>query len=132
MWGRVSDRYGRRPVLLTGLIGNTISSCLFGLSKSLWWAIGARALCGIMNGNSGVARSMVSEITDNTNKAKAFSIFGFCWGAGMIGNVLLLLWMMMMWSCANAYTLEQLVQHWAAISLSLSNNFQACLVIPCS
>ncbi|CAO3654534.1 unnamed protein product [Mucor fragilis] len=84
MWGRVSDRYGRRPVLLTGLIGNTISSCMFGLSKSLWWAIGARALCGIMNGNSGVARSMVSEITDNTNKAKAFSIFGFCWGAGMI------------------------------------------------
>ncbi|KAL0143609.1 major facilitator superfamily domain-containing protein [Mucor lusitanicus] len=86
MWGRVSDRYGRRPVLLTGLIGNTISSCLFGLSKSLWWAIGARALCGIMNGNSGVARSMVSEITDNTNKAKAFSIFGFCWGAGMIAG----------------------------------------------
>ncbi|EPB87675.1 hypothetical protein HMPREF1544_05558 [Mucor circinelloides 1006PhL] len=86
MWGRVSDRYGRRPVLLTGLIGNTISSCMFGLSKSLWWAIGARALCGIMNGNSGVARSMVSEITDNTNKAKAFSIFGFCWGAGMIAG----------------------------------------------
>ena len=90
MWGRVSDRYGRRPVLLTGLIGNSVSSCLFGLSKNLWWAIGSRALCGIMNGNSGVARSMVSEITDNTNKAKAFSIFGFCWGAGMIGNVFFL------------------------------------------
>ncbi|KAG2208014.1 hypothetical protein INT46_010750 [Mucor plumbeus] len=86
MWGRVSDRYGRRPVLLTGLIGNSVSSCLFGLSKNLWWAIGSRALCGIMNGNSGVARSMVSEITDNTNKAKAFSIFGFCWGAGMIAG----------------------------------------------
>ncbi|CEP19906.1 hypothetical protein [Parasitella parasitica] len=86
MWGRVSDRYGRRPVLLTGLVGNSISSCLFGLSKNLWWAIASRALCGIMNGNSGVARSMVSEITDNTNKAKAFSIFGFCWGSGMIGK----------------------------------------------
>jgi MFS family permease len=87
MWGRISDRHGRRPVLLTGLIGNSLSSCLFGLSKNLWWAIGSRALCGIMNGNSGVARSLVSEITDNTNKAKAFAIFGFCWGAGMIGNV---------------------------------------------
>jgi MFS family permease len=86
MWGRISDRYGRRPVLLTGLIGNALSSCLFGLSKNLWWAIGSRALCGIMNGNSGVARSLVSEITDNTNKAKAFAMFGFCWGAGMIGK----------------------------------------------
>jgi MFS family permease len=46
MWGKISDRYGRRPVLLTGLIGNSISSCLFGLSKNLWWAIASRALCG--------------------------------------------------------------------------------------
>ncbi|KAI8376737.1 major facilitator superfamily domain-containing protein [Choanephora cucurbitarum] len=87
-WGKVSDRIGRRPVLLIGLIGNTISSCLFGLSKSLWWAMASRALCGTMNGNGGVARSLVSEITDRTNKAKAFSIFGFCWGAGLIGPAL--------------------------------------------
>lgn len=46
MWGKISDRYGRRPVLLTGLIGNSISSCLFGLSKNLWWAVASRALCG--------------------------------------------------------------------------------------
>lgn len=87
VWGKISDRYGRRPVLLTGLIGNSISTCLFGLSKNLWWAIGARALCGIMNGNSGVARSTVSEITDNTNKAKAFSVFSVMWNTGMIGRL---------------------------------------------
>ena len=46
LWGKISDRYGRRPVLLMGLIGNSISSCLFGLSKNLWWAIASRALCG--------------------------------------------------------------------------------------
>lgn len=39
----------------------------------------------VMNGNSGVARSMVSEITDDTNKAKAFSAFGFSYGMGIIG-----------------------------------------------
>ncbi|CAO3614052.1 unnamed protein product [Mucor hiemalis] len=88
MWGKVSDRYGRRPVLLTGLIGNTISSCLFGLSKNLWWAIASRALCGVVNGNAGVARSMVSEITDDTNKAKAFATFGFSYGMGIIGPAL--------------------------------------------
>ncbi|KAI8137529.1 major facilitator superfamily domain-containing protein [Fennellomyces sp. T-0311] len=86
LWGKYSDRHGRRPVLLTGLIGNSISACSFGLSKSLWWAVGTRAFCGILNGNGGVARSMVAEITDETNRAKAFSLFGFCWGIGMIGN----------------------------------------------
>ncbi|KAI9250000.1 major facilitator superfamily domain-containing protein [Sporodiniella umbellata] len=85
-WGKISDRYGRRPALLCGLVGNAVSSCMFGLSKSLWWAIGSRALCGIMNGNNGVARSFLSEITDNTNKARAFSMFGFCWGMGMIAS----------------------------------------------
>ncbi|KAJ8659259.1 hypothetical protein O0I10_004973 [Lichtheimia ornata] len=85
LWGKFSDRRGRRPVLLTGLIGNSISACSFGLSKNLWWAIGTRAFCGIVNGNGGVARSMLSEITDETNRAKAFSLFGFCWGIGMIG-----------------------------------------------
>ncbi|KAI8343212.1 major facilitator superfamily domain-containing protein [Chlamydoabsidia padenii] len=88
LWGRFSDRRGRRPVLLVGLIGNSISSCLFGLSRNIWWAVASRALCGIMNGNGAVARSMVSEITDSTNRAKAFSIFGFCWGIGMIGGFL--------------------------------------------
>ncbi|KAI8364770.1 major facilitator superfamily domain-containing protein [Radiomyces spectabilis] len=87
-WGKISDRYGRRPVLLIGLIGNSVSSCLFGVSKSLWWAVCTRAFCGIVNGNNGVARSMVSEITDTSNRAKAFSMFGFCWGIGMIGGYL--------------------------------------------
>ncbi|KAG0164328.1 hypothetical protein DFQ30_010131 [Apophysomyces sp. BC1015] len=88
LWGRFSDRHGRRPVILTSLIGNAISISCFGLSKNLWWAMGSRALCGIVNGNSGVARSMVTEITDETNRAAAFSIVSFCWGIGLIGGYL--------------------------------------------
>ncbi|KAI9492746.1 major facilitator superfamily domain-containing protein [Zychaea mexicana] len=85
-FGKYSDKNGRRPVLLLGLIGNSISATSFGLSKSIWWAMGTRAFCGILNGNSGVARSMLSEITDETNRATAFSLFGFCWGMGMIAS----------------------------------------------
>ena len=49
-FGKYSDKHGRRPVLLLGLIGNSISACSFGLSKSIWWAMGSRAFCGFING----------------------------------------------------------------------------------
>ncbi|CAG8536554.1 11253_t:CDS:2 [Diversispora eburnea] len=66
-----------RPILLFGLFGNVIGITLFGLSRSLIWAIITRSSCGILNGNIGVAKSMLGEITDKTNQAKAFSLFGF-------------------------------------------------------
>ena len=49
-WGWASDRFGRRPVLLCGLLGGLFSMALFGLSKNLAWAICSRALCGLLNG----------------------------------------------------------------------------------
>ncbi|KAI8877030.1 MFS general substrate transporter [Backusella circina FSU 941] len=84
IWGRVSDLIGRRPVLLIGLLGNSITSCLFGLSKSYWWALGIRALCGIMNSNVGVIRTMLGEISDMTNKGEAFSTYSICWSTGLV------------------------------------------------
>ncbi|KAF9927254.1 hypothetical protein FBU30_003365 [Linnemannia zychae] len=83
-WGYMSDRHGRRPILLLGLCGSTIACIFFGLSKSLVWAIVSRSMCGLLNGNVGVAKSMLGEIADSTNQSQAFSIFGFAWGIGMI------------------------------------------------
>ncbi|KAI8601236.1 major facilitator superfamily domain-containing protein [Dissophora ornata] len=83
-WGYMSDRYGRRPILLLGLCGSTVACIFFGLSKSLAWAITSRSMCGLLNGNVGVAKSMLGEIADHTNQSQAFSIFGFAWGIGMI------------------------------------------------
>ncbi|KAF9085796.1 hypothetical protein BGX29_001770 [Mortierella sp. GBA35] len=83
-WGYMSDRYGRRPILLLGLCGSTIACIFFGLSKSLAWAVISRSMCGLLNGNVGVAKSMLGEIADSTNQSQAFSVFGFAWGIGMI------------------------------------------------
>ncbi|KAJ3269530.1 hypothetical protein HDV01_001334 [Terramyces sp. JEL0728] len=83
-WGYFSDRCGRRPALLIGLVGNTITMLMFGISTSLAFAIVSRTACGLLNGNIGVAKSVLGEITDNTNRAAAFSIIGLTYGVGTI------------------------------------------------
>ena len=81
-WGLLSDRYGRRPVLLFGLLGSTVCMVMFGTSKSLPFALVTRGLNGLLNGNSGVARTYMREITDSTNQARGFALFGTAWGVG--------------------------------------------------
>eukprot|EP01113_Clastostelium_recurvatum_P032735 TRINITY_DN4241_c0_g1_i7.p1 TRINITY_DN4241_c0_g1~~TRINITY_DN4241_c0_g1_i7.p1 ORF type:complete len:637 (-),score=160.86 TRINITY_DN4241_c0_g1_i7:97-2007(-) len=82
LWGWLSDRLGRRVCLLFGLLGSTIATVTFGMAPSFVWAVVARFLAGGLNGNVGVAKSMLGEITDTTNQAKAFSYFGLSWGVG--------------------------------------------------
>ncbi|KAF8518066.1 MFS general substrate transporter [Gautieria morchelliformis] len=82
-WGRASDRFGRRPVLLTGLWGLTLSIMLFGLSKTFFTLMISRALSGALNGNIGVMKSMMAEMTDETNQAQAFSFMPLVFTAGV-------------------------------------------------
>ncbi len=55
-WGSLSDRYGRKPVVLFGLCGVAISSLIFGLAKNYWVALLARFIGGSLNGNVAVSR----------------------------------------------------------------------------
>lgn len=84
VWGRLSDKYGRRPILLFGALGTTFAQIMFGFSASFWWAIMSRTLHGLLNGNIGVIKTYLAEITDDTNKAKAFSLIALVAGAGRI------------------------------------------------
>ena len=56
VWGGLSDRIGRRPVLMIGLVGNTVFFTMFGLANTLLMALAARFLAGVFNGNIAVAR----------------------------------------------------------------------------
>ncbi|PLW28906.1 hypothetical protein PCASD_15785, partial [Puccinia coronata f. sp. avenae] len=69
-WGRLSDNIGRKPVMLTGLLGLAVCGILFGLQKSYIGLIVCRFLGGIMNGNVGILQSVVGEITDASNFAE--------------------------------------------------------------
>lgn len=83
-WGRLSDRIGRKPVLLFGLLGTFLSVNCFGLARSLPAMIVARSISGLMNGNIAVLKSVLAEITDETNQARAFSLIPMCYAVGSI------------------------------------------------
>ncbi|KAF1845139.1 MFS general substrate transporter [Cucurbitaria berberidis CBS 394.84] len=84
-WGRLSDRIGRKKVLLGGLLGTGLSMLLFGFAKSLPMALVARALGGLLNGNIGVLQTTVAElVTDERHQPRAYSIMPFVWCLGTI------------------------------------------------
>ncbi|KAG2122761.1 major facilitator superfamily domain-containing protein [Suillus clintonianus] len=92
-WGRVSDHIGRKPVILVGLFGVTLSIVSFGFSKEFWMLILSRCAQGALNGNLGVVKCNMTEITDTSNMAQAFAWLPFAWAAGytlgfLIGGVL--------------------------------------------
>ncbi|KAK6359049.1 hypothetical protein TWF696_000220 [Orbilia brochopaga] len=86
IWGLLSDRYGRRYILLIGLFGNTVSLLLFGTSQNLFYAILFRSFCGVLNGNIAVARTSVGElaVAAKLDQASAFSLFGFASALGFV------------------------------------------------
>ncbi|KAH9036949.1 MFS general substrate transporter [Lactarius pseudohatsudake] len=85
-WSRCSDHIGRKPILLLGLAGSVVSTILFGLSRSFWALVLSRCLNGVLNGNLGVIKSMIAELTDDTNVARGFSLLPMARAAGyMIG-----------------------------------------------
>ena len=81
-WGSLSDRLGRKPILLIGLVGNTIFFALFGISTSLIMALVARFFAGAFNANIAVAKAYIGDISDKTNLAKRMGLIGAAFGVG--------------------------------------------------
>lgn len=86
IWGWTSDIIGKRPILLTGLLGNMVFVIAFGMSNSLSMAIATRALTGALNGNAGVAKAWVAQCTPPEHSARAFAIVSLTWGLGTLGG----------------------------------------------
>ncbi|GAA5829858.1 hypothetical protein JCM11251_007909 [Rhodosporidiobolus azoricus] len=88
-WGRLSDRIGRKPVLIIGLLGVTLSIIAFGLSTRFWMLVASRMLGGALNGNVAVIKSVMGEITDESNQGRAFSFLPLAWSLGSVIGPLL-------------------------------------------
>ncbi|KAJ2279552.1 hypothetical protein EV176_001457 [Coemansia sp. RSA 451] len=85
-WGVLSDRIGRRPALLIGLAGDLATFVLFGLSKSFTWAIVTRSLNGVFAGNSAVVKSVVAEISDDSNRPRMTALLPLMWNIGVVAG----------------------------------------------
>jgi MFS family permease len=71
IWGRVSDRYGRRPALLIGLFASAMAYVVFGYADSLWLLLASRVIQGAGGGTTGVAQAYVSDTVQPSRRAEA-------------------------------------------------------------
>jgi MFS transporter, DHA1 family, tetracycline resistance protein len=81
-WGRLSDRYGRRPVLMTSLAGACLSYVLLGCARNVWWLLAARMLAGFMAGNIAAAFAYASDISTPEKRAATMGLVGAAIGIG--------------------------------------------------
>ncbi|KAK6465441.1 major facilitator superfamily [Scheffersomyces coipomensis] len=82
-WAKLSNRYGRKSILLLGCSGTAISMLVFGFSTNFYMAMFARALMGLLNGNVSIIRTTVGEIAhEKRHQALAFSNLTLLWSLG--------------------------------------------------
>ncbi|KAJ6453555.1 major facilitator superfamily transporter [Mycena sanguinolenta] len=81
-WSRASDYVGRKPILVIGLFGTTLSMVCFGMSRTFWMLVVSRCLTGLLNGNVGVMRSILADLTDRSNRAQAVGFLPIMWEMG--------------------------------------------------
>ncbi len=91
IWGRLSDRHGRRPILLLSTAGAAVSYLLFGLSAglenhraALWLMIVSRAFAGVCGGNITVAQAYIADITPPDQRSRRMGLIGMAFGLGFI------------------------------------------------
>jgi DHA1 family tetracycline resistance protein-like MFS transporter len=82
--GALSDRHGRRPVLLLGFAGLALSFIVTGLATALWMLIAVRLFSGAMQSNAAVANAYVADITPPEQRARRFGLLGAMFGLGFI------------------------------------------------
>ncbi|MGC4072690.1 MAG: MFS transporter [Nibricoccus sp.] len=89
IWGGLSDRRGRRGVLLFTVAGTALSYLLWVFSGSFWLFLAARLLAGLFGGNLSVATAAVADVTSREERSKAMGLVGAAFGLGLVTGPLI-------------------------------------------
>jgi DHA1 family multidrug resistance protein-like MFS transporter len=85
IWGQLSDRYGRKGILMIGILGNAISMLFFGLSTELWMLYASRALAGILSSATlPTAMAYIGDSTSEEDRGSGMGLMGAAMGVGMV------------------------------------------------
>jgi DHA1 family tetracycline resistance protein-like MFS transporter len=84
VWGMLSDRFGRRPILFLTILGTSVGYLVLGLATSLWMVYLGRIVSGIAGGNLSTAQAYIADVTTRENRARGMGLFGMAFGLGFI------------------------------------------------
>lgn len=82
--GRLSDKYGRRPILLASLLGTALGFLILGFATTLWMLFVGRIIDGISGGNISTAQAYIADVTTTENRAKGMGLIGAAFGLGFV------------------------------------------------
>ena len=82
--GAMSDRYGRRPILVFSVFGSAIGYTLFGIGGALWMFFLSRLIDGFTGGNLTAAQAYIADVSTPENRTKNFGLVGAAFGLGFI------------------------------------------------
>jgi DHA1 family tetracycline resistance protein-like MFS transporter len=82
--GRLSDKYGRRPILLISLLGTSAGFLILGFATTLWMLFLGRIIDGISGGNISTAQAYIADVTTKENRAKGMGLIGAAFGLGFV------------------------------------------------
>ncbi len=82
VWGRLSDRYGRRPLLMLGLAGSVASYTLFAFATSYSMLLWSRVAAGVFGATIGTAQAYIADVTGHADRGKQMALIGAAFGVG--------------------------------------------------
>lgn len=82
--GALSDRFGRRPVILISCFGLGLDYILMALAPTLWWLFAGRVISGITAASFGAAGAYIADVTPPEKRAAGFGMIGAAWGVGFV------------------------------------------------